>query len=467
MAQVLAILLLLGAALALITPVTPHAAEIDEGAHVAIGLAALVIAAFVWRLGERLPVLAFQAITALGTLLVTLSIYSTGSEAQGGSENELFYLWPILYSGYFFGRRALALQLGVMAVSYAALLVAIDAGDAGVGRWISTVVTLAAAAIFVDYLRQKLDRDISLQQATLESTTDGILVVDENGRWVSLNHKFIEMWRIPPEITDSRDDDAAIEFVLGQLEDPAAFIAKVRDLYERPEAESFDQLHFKDGRIFERYSQPQRVDGRSVGRVWSFRDVTEQKRAEERLQHQADHDSLTDLCNRRRFEEELTRETARSERYRTGGALLLLDLDDFKGVNDAHGHLWGDEVLRGAARLLRSRVRSTDVLARLGGDEFALLLPDADEVRAEKLAEEILEVFRKHTIQADGGTVQVTTSIGVVALQSVSGLGLEPMVAADTAMYRAKREGRDRLAVYSPTFDSPQAPPQMRPRGAG
>jgi diguanylate cyclase (GGDEF)-like protein len=109
--------------------------------------------------------------------------------------------------------------------------------------------------------------------------------------------------------------------------------------------------------------------------------------------------------------------------------------------------------LRAAARLLRSRLRSSDVLARLGGDEFAVLLPEADELHAEKLAEELLEIFRRHSIETDRGSVGMRTSIGVVALDSLRVSGVDPLVAADNALYQAKREGRDRFAVYEPATD--------------
>lgn len=126
----------------------------------------------------------------------------------------------------------------------------------------------------------ELEKSFSLQKATLESTADGILVVDNDGKIVQYNHKFALMWGIPDEVMDRLDDQVALDFVRMQLKDPEGFLGKVKILYADPEAVISDQVEFIDGRVFDRYSQPQKINGKTVGRVWSFRDVTARVKAE-------------------------------------------------------------------------------------------------------------------------------------------------------------------------------------------
>ncbi len=184
--------------------------------------------------------------------------------------------------------------------------------------------------------------------------------------------------------------------------------------------------------------------------VFHLVDIGERKRFEGQLQQLADHDSLTGLFNRRRFDDELTRALAHASRYGEQGAVLMLDLDGFKVVNDTMGHSFGDELVSRIGRLLREALRETDVLARLGGDEFAVVLKGVDEAQAVAVADKILGVLRERAIVlSDHRHARVTGSIGVTTFDGTSALtGEELMVEADVAMYEAKDAGKDRAGVY-------------------
>jgi diguanylate cyclase (GGDEF)-like protein/PAS domain S-box-containing protein len=181
-------------------------------------------------------------------------------------------------------------------------------------------------------------------------------------------------------------------------------------------------------------------------------DITDRRRYEEQLRHLADHDPLTGLLNRRSFERELQSHLERGRRYGMEGAVLVLDIDRFKQVNDSLGHNAGDELIVRVAHALAARLRETDVLARLGGDEFGILLPKAGAEDALTVARSLLATVRKQEVGGQDGRPRPTTaSVGVATIErEEKGLTAEDvMVNADLAMYDAKEQGRDRVASYS------------------
>jgi len=165
------------------------------------------------------------------------------------------------------------------------------------------------------------------------------------------------------------------------------------------------------------------------------------------LQREASQDPLTGLNNRRRFEEDLHRELARSLREGTTGAVLILDLDNFKQVNDTLGHPVGDRVIEEVAAVLRGRVRETDVLARVGGDEFAIVLPNCDSGESRRVGESIATAIREHAPDTEG-VPRITTSVGIAMFGAGSEQGFDSVLSeADAAMYAAKDAGRDGVRV--------------------
>jgi diguanylate cyclase (GGDEF)-like protein/PAS domain S-box-containing protein len=423
-------------------------------------------------------------------------------------------------------------------------------------------------------------RSLSLLRSTLESTADGILVVDRHGKVISYNSRFAAMWGIEQEMMDQDDDATLLASVLDRLQDPAPFLAKVRELYAEPEAESFDVLEFADGRVIERYSRPQMLDGAAVGRVWSFRDTTERRRAdnalraaaeryrtlfernlagvfrsstnavilecndafarilgfaaaadciglnmhehyahprqraillahlvaggtlanhelqlrrsdgspiwvlanaslldsteqaperviegslvditqrknaESQLAHQAFHDALTGLPNRMLFQDRLNQALSLARRHGRGLAVLFLDLDQFKVVNDTLGHTIGDRLLQVVAGRLHQAVRESDTVARVGGDEFNILLPGTTRgVQAAKTAEKILATVAQ-PVDLDGHRLYLTTSIGISLFPADAQDAEALLTSADIAMYRAKELGRNGYQLCTPEMNA-------------
>ncbi|MPQ98875.1 EAL domain-containing protein [Modestobacter sp. I12A-02628] len=189
--------------------------------------------------------------------------------------------------------------------------------------------------------------------------------------------------------------------------------------------------------------------GQPLHCVVQVRDVTDDRHRESQLRHLAEHDSLTGVFNRHRFGAELDRMVATVHRYGETAALLVVDLDHFKFVNDTYGHATGDRLLHTVASVLSSRLRSTDVLGRLGGDEFGVLLPHTSEAGASALAQSLLQALRDEAhVQVMDRSVRAAASIGVSMISPTDAVvDADALLAqADIAMYEAKETGRDRVA---------------------
>jgi diguanylate cyclase (GGDEF)-like protein/PAS domain S-box-containing protein len=179
------------------------------------------------------------------------------------------------------------------------------------------------------------------------------------------------------------------------------------------------------------------------------RDISERKRTEDSLRRLAEQDPLTGLHNRAGFERALARHIDYAARYGGAGSLLVIDIDNFKYVNDTLGHRAGDELIKGVAGLIRGRLRRTDVLGRLGGDEFAVLIHAADGQQAHGVAEELREIIAARDFVLDRQPIKLTVSVGMAPLGEERLTAAELLAQADVAMYAAKDQGRDRVAEFS------------------
>jgi|GEM_PF-1446781 len=280
-----------------------------------------------------------------------------------------------------------------------------------------------------------------------ESTRDAVMIL-ENDSFVDCNEATLTMFRC-----DSRDQFISHHpYDFSPPEQPGGENSKKtsREHIQRAMdrgSHLFEWTHRRrDGGIFpaEVMLSVLGLEGKKYVQAL-VRDITERKSHENRLKHLAATDPLTSIDNRRSFFEKAEYEISRSRRYSYPLSFLMIDIDHFKSINDAHGHFFGDMVLRSLVEKTRQVLRESDILGRLGGEEFAVILIDADRDRALEVAHRLRNEISTTRVSMDNTTADFTISIGLTSLMENDDNAQDPLKRADSAMYESKRMGRDRV----------------------
>jgi diguanylate cyclase (GGDEF)-like protein/PAS domain S-box-containing protein len=304
-------------------------------------------------------------------------------------------------------------------------------------------------AVTFDITERKLaEQRVSDAQARLKAIADNLPVlisyIDRQYRLTFANKTFQTWMGVDPEL--------AVGSHLMALLGPQLYAQRLRQLTQAMAGERVEFEVVSEALGITRHLQtvyiPDRQPDGSIGGIYALStDVTAMKDAERRLQDLARNDPLTGLPNRREFETRLVQALARAGRSHRAMAVIFLDVDHFKGINDGHGHATGDAVLKTFATRIRAAVRTTDTAARLAGDEFVVILEGLhDDTEASHVAAKLVEAIREPMPLPGGGEIHVTTSVGM-ACWGGTGEGAEDILdRADRALYRAKAAGRDTFA---------------------
>ena len=311
-------------------------------------------------------------------------------------------------------------------------------------------IELDGAGFFVVALQDRsaqvrIERELEMSaaelSATLESTADGILVTDLAGRIRHCNRRFADLWGVPEDLLLNRDDDAVLDWMRRSVTDPSTYMRRLAIVEEATMLQASDVLELHSGKVIERITLPQCSRGRPIGRVYSYRDITDRIVASQRIEKLSHTDTLTGLPNRALLGERIERALALAQREGAPFALLLLNLDHFKQINDTLGHAFGDRVLVEVSERLSAGVRQIDTVARLGADEFVLLAQRSDAAGAEAAARRVMEALQR-PFTLDGMSFTVTASLGI-ALHPADASDMDDLLGrADAAMREVKQAGR-------------------------
>jgi len=285
----------------------------------------------------------------------------------------------------------------------------------------------------------------------IASQPDLFFVLDQTGRFIRWNGRM-------RDVLGYSDTQLAVTNALAVIHEPdrPSVTQKIQEAFEQGAATIDARIVSMAGVRNYTFNATRTDTAKGAYLVGIGTDITERKRAEgevqklqEQLREQALHDPLTGLYNRRYLDESIGREMIRAERYGRPIGIVMCDIDHFKIVNDTHGHLVGDEILRMFAELLKKNSRGSDIVCRFGGEEFLLLLPDMPPDIAYQRAEQLRTALAAKRITSGGAVIQVTASFGVAAFPE-NGKTIDSLIGAvDAAMYQAKEAGRDRVVVSS------------------
>ncbi len=292
----------------------------------------------------------------------------------------------------------------------------------------------------------ELEQVVAELQATLEATADGILVTDLLGRIRAFNRRFAQAWGIPEDLLKAHQDDAVHDWMRRSVPDGQAYQRRLRAIQEATLLSATERLTLHSGTVLERVTRPLWCRGQAMGRVYSFRDLSEQLAAQQRIEAMALTDALTGLPNRRHLAELVAKAIRRSRQEGGSFALLLIDLDRFRQINDSLGHETGDRVLIDVVQRIRSCMRADDLLARTGGDQFALLVEGAETQAAENSARRVLDAVAA-PYNLDGAQFTLTCSIGGALCPGNGHTADELVRHAEAAVLAVKDGGRANYRV--------------------
>lgn len=293
-----------------------------------------------------------------------------------------------------------------------------------------------------------LKSSLALIESTLESTEDRLIVLDLNMEIQYYNTQILSMFHIPKSAIKTLFLPEKIHLILDQLINPDLFINNHYLNFEGAKQEVHDEIEFIDGRVFECYSKPHKLDKKIIGRILGFRDITKRKRLEQQISYQATHDSLTMLPNRALLYDRLEHSINICKRTQTQLVVMFIDIDNFKDINDSLGHHCGDKLIQCISLRLLKSIRKSDTAARLGGDEFVILFTTDYKENITQFCQKILEVISL-PIKLNRDVISTTVSIGVSIYPQNGNNGTTLLKNADLALYLAKKKGRGQFQLYN------------------